>query len=68
VLEDRDMPESKNKVTFKIRELKDGSGYQVVMDPQERGPELLIGDFSNETEAKEWIKKDSVAWLARRKN
>jgi hypothetical protein len=52
---------------FTVRELKDGSGYQVVMNSQEHMPELLIGDFPNETEAKEWIKKDSVAWVARRK-
>jgi hypothetical protein len=62
------MLKSKTASAFKVRELKDGSGYQVVMNPQERAPELLIGDFPNEAEAKEWVKKDSVAWLAKRKN
>jgi len=60
------MPKPMTEPRFKVRELKDGSAYQVVMDPQDRAPELLIGDFPNEAEAKEWIRKDSVAWLARR--
>jgi hypothetical protein len=61
------MPNPMTEPKFKVRKLKDGSACQVVMDPQERAPELLIGDFPNETEAKEWIKKDSAAWVARRK-
>jgi hypothetical protein len=55
---------SKPDPTFKIRELKDGSSHQVVMEPQEHAPEILIGDFGSESEAKEWIKNDSRAWLA----
>jgi len=62
------MSKPKAENTFKIRELKDGSGYQVLLDAQEHAPELLIGDFPNEAEAKEWIKKDSAAWISRRKN
>lgn len=50
------MSKFKSASAFKVRKLKDGSGYQVVMDPQERVPELLIGDFLNEGEANEWIK------------
>jgi hypothetical protein len=61
------MPNSMTEPGFKVRKLKDGSACQVVMDPQEQASELLIGDFSNEAEAKEWIKKDSAAWVARRK-
>ena len=60
------MPKSMTELRFKVRELKDGSAYQVVMDSQDRAPELVIGDFPNEGEAKEWIRKDSVEWLARR--
>ena len=60
------MPKPMTEPRFKVRELKDGSAYQVVMDSQDRPPELVIGDFPNEGEAKEWIRKDSVAWLARR--
>ena len=60
------MPKPMTEPRFKVRELKDGSAYQVVMDSQDRAPELVIGDFPNEGEAKEWIRKDSVAWLARR--
>jgi len=61
------MPNSMTEPGFKVRKLKDGSACQVVMDPQEHAPELLIGDFPNEAEAKEWIKKDSAAWVARQK-
>jgi len=61
------MPNSMTEPGFKVRKLKDGSACQVVMDPREQAPELLIGDFPNEAEAKEWIKKDSAAWVARRK-
>jgi hypothetical protein len=55
-LKDKKMSKFKSASAFKVRKLKDGSGYQVVMDPQERVPELLIGDFLNEGEANEWIK------------
>jgi hypothetical protein len=68
MLEDRAMPNSMTEPKFKVKRLKDGSACQVIMDPQEHAPELLIGDFPNEAEAKEWIKKDSAAWVARRKN
>ena len=61
------MPEFRTASAFKVRKLKDGSGYQVVMDSQEHAPELLVGDFPNEGGANEWIKKDSLTWLARRK-
>jgi hypothetical protein len=61
------MPNPKTEPIFKVRELKDGSGFQVIMFSSEQAPELLIGDFSNEAQAKEWIKKDSISWLARRK-
>jgi hypothetical protein len=66
--EGRAMPNSMTEPKFKVKRLKDGSACQVIMDPQEHAPELLIGDFPNEAEAKEWIKKDSAAWVARRKN
>ena len=61
------MSKSKTESTFKVRELKDGSGFQVVMNSDERAADLLIGDFSNEAQANEWIRKDSGSWLARRK-
>jgi hypothetical protein len=61
------MPNPKTESIFKVRELKDGSGFQVIMVSSGQPPELLIGDFSNEAQAKEWIRKDSISWLARRK-
>jgi len=61
------MLKSKTDSVFKARELKDGSGFQVIMISTEHAPDLLIGDFSNEAQANEWIKKDSASWLARRK-
>jgi hypothetical protein len=34
------MPKPMTEPRFKVRELKDGSAYQVVMDPQDRAPDL----------------------------
>lgn len=60
------MLKSKTESAFTIRELKDGSGFQVIMNSSEHTPDLLIADFSSEAQAKEWIRKDSAAWLAKR--
>ena len=62
------MLKPKTDSVFKIRELKDGSAFQVVLNSVGKTPELLIGDFSNEAQANEWIRKNSASWLSSRKN
>lgn len=59
------MPKFKEASAFIVRRLKDGSAYQVLSGPQENSPGILIGDFPNETDAKDWIKKRSEAWRAK---
>ncbi len=61
------MPKPRADSVFKARELKDGSGFQVIMISSELALDFLIGDFSSEAQANEWIRKDSASWLARRK-
>jgi hypothetical protein len=62
------MPKFKEASAFIVRRLKDGSAYQVLTGPQENAPGTLIGDFSNETDARDWIKKNSEGWRAKHKD
>ena len=50
--------------TMEPRELKDGSGWYVRVTWPTGAPEDI--DFSTETEAVEWIRFKSSAWLAKR--
>ena len=61
------MPKLENASAFVVRRLKDGSAYQVLTGPQEHAPGTLIGDFPSETDAKDWIKKNSEGGRAKHK-
>jgi len=64
---ERAMAKFKEASAFIVRRLKDGSAYQVLTGPQEHAPGTLIGDFPSETDAKDWIRKNSEGWRAKHK-
>jgi hypothetical protein len=56
------MEKTKPKIQFRPTELKSGSGWyvQVVFFD---APPYQLGGFRTEEEAKEWIVRESAAWL-----
>jgi len=54
---------TKPKPTFEVRELKDGSGYYVLVT-WPNGMEQQVYDFTNQEGAQFWIEHDTDAWLA----
>jgi hypothetical protein len=59
------MTNSVDAVTFEPRELKDGSGWYVLVTYPD-GPPEHIPDFASEVEARDWIASNAQDWLKRR--
>jgi len=47
------------------RELKDGSGWYVLVEWGDR-PSEQVGGFQTESEAQTWIEQDAPGWLRKR--
>ncbi len=52
---------------FRPVELKDRSGWYVLYSPAGFAPSEQINGFSTEKKAKDWIARESKAWLSKRK-
>jgi hypothetical protein len=55
---------TKSNVTFEVLQLKDGSGYFVLVT-WPNGMEQQVYDFANAESAQFWIEHQTDAWLAR---
>jgi hypothetical protein len=56
------MAHSQPKVIFAPVEMKIGKGWYVLAAPP-KGTPAQLGGFKTEDEAREWIKRKSIAWL-----
>ena len=59
-----DVPNDSAKTKFTAVELQDRSGWSVHVELP-RGLTRLVDGFKCEQQAKDWIKRDSAAWLER---
>jgi hypothetical protein len=59
------MKQPTKKPEMRPRELKDGSGWYVLVQWGDR-PSQQVGGFPTEDEAQKWIERDSSSWLKAR--
>lgn len=59
------MTTTRNKPDMQARELKDGSGWYVLVQWGDR-PSEQVGGFPSEDEARQWIESSAPSWLKSR--
>jgi hypothetical protein len=59
------MNPSEKKPDMRPRELKDGSGWYVLVQWKDR-PSEQVGRFSSEAEAQDWVEHSSASWFDKR--
>jgi hypothetical protein len=59
------MDKTQKKPEMRPRELKDGSGWYVLVQWADR-PSQQVGEFQSEEEAQQWIIENSADWLRTR--
>ena len=56
-----------HEAKFRPIQLKDGSAWYVLYNP-DKGPTEHIEDFYSEEDALEWIELESTSWLAKKRD